>query len=323
METYITDDNLFNYGGLLNIKDECKTYPIGDNWESALISIASFPSHFKIYTIQMEGQYIAFFSNTNPKRLKKDDNIWSDRYIRIAIFIENLKELHEFGYITGVKLVTEYDYKLKEYNDFLKMGYSPNKNDDIEIKTDNKIIANAKIPKPNLDEYLTNMYGKFDEDERNECIEDYKRDFSDYVLIDESIKLTNKGINKFKEIIQQVKIPKRFQEEINPLLKIDYHETAVREIAILIENMLKEFHNVNLYGENLIEFHIRKCVEANDGIFSAGLKLYLSHLKIHNQFIRNYYMHNKTKFSKENHLATIYKQSLLFNFMEQAFKKML
>ena len=320
---YLIEENIFNYQGLYNFKDSMKTFPLGTGIEASLNTIASFPWHKKLFKIEMEGQLLAYFSNVNPKGVKYD--IWGDWYNRVALFVDDLQELHENKYITGVRMITQYEQDLIKYNDLLKKGFSANEKDMIEyafiIRDGNKETLTKE--KPILDNYLRAEYGDFLPEERDEVKEEYFEELSKLVYIEKYIQLTPLGQQKYREYIAYNEFPERLKPIVLDLLSIGRYETAVRDVAVEIEDMIKKTHKTDLFGLNLIDFHINECIKANDGNFNAGIKVYKSELIINNKYIRNKYTHQRVKASQETHKAILYRQAYLFSLIDMALKKIL
>src|SRR5690606_16443372 len=84
------------------------------------------------------------------------------------------------------------------------------------------------------------------------------------VVIPKSIKLTEKGLNKLHEINQEIVFNTEIENHIKPFLEIGKLDTVIRETSLLLETKIKQFHNKeNLYGFNLISFHIQQVIKAN------------------------------------------------------------
>lgn len=320
---YLVEENIFNYQGLFSFKDTMKTYPLGDGVEASLYAIAAFPKYSKLYKIEMYGQNLAFFINKNP--IHVEDDVWNDRYNRIAIFVDNLQELHENGFINGVSMITKFEEDQIKYNNYLKQGLKPNENGEIEYAY-NLIGGKKHILKkkrPLLDEYLIAEYGLFEEHEREEIKEEYFENLSDLVSIRSYIQLTEAGWSKYFEYANYIEFPKRISNITTPLLKIGQYETAVREVAVEIEDMIKKFHNTKKYGRKLIDYHINQCIRCNDDNYNAGIKVYATELKMNNDFVRNKYVHERVSADKNTHKALLIRQAYLFSLIEIAFKKIL
>ena len=117
-------------------------------------------------------------------------------------------------------------------------------------------------------------------------------DYRDHVVIPDSISLTKEGILELAVLSEGIEYSEEIKSLTSPLLKLRRLDTAIREASLLIETSIKKFHNVDLYGQKLIEFHIKDVVSNNDNFYSAAIKCYRGELRTIFKFIRNDFAHN-------------------------------
>lgn len=324
MKNYLDKNNLFEYQGVYNISDNVPIFPTGEGWEISLFSLANYPKKTKLYEIETVGVIVTFLTNKKIESFQVD--IWNEKNLHTAIYVNDLIELSKLEYIYGLNPITEFKYDLNRFNEMLKQGFKINNNGDIKtyVNFHNGETREHIIIKPKIEKYVSDYLGEdWNENYRKEQINEYEFENKHFVEILDSIEITDKGYAKYLELSQQFEIPLRLKTLIEPLIKIEYYDTAIREVSVLFEDMIKKFHNSNLIGWRLIDYHINKCIEANGNNKNAGIKVYRQELRTANSFIRNEFMHNRIYINKENFNAILFRQCNLFGLMEQAFTKLL
>jgi hypothetical protein len=313
------DQDLFQYGGIWGISDECSIFPIGKGWEIALRTIASYPSGTKLYELE---EVIGLKMLINKPRNRIQGNPYDEKFLHCAIWCEDILALAERGFIKGAVPATEFEWELRRFQILINQGLSTNENGDIVCYLGDE-KKKTIIPRPKLENYIEEYSDEaLSDEDRAELIEEYNR-FKPFVFIPFALELSEKGRKYILENSQVFEIPQRIEQRIRPLIEISYYDTAIREVAILFEAMLKKFHKSTLFGEELIEFHIDKCISANQNQYAAGIKIYRQELRKVNRFIRNEYLHNLKEVDQTEFYSILYKQCSLFKLMEQAFKKLL
>jgi len=313
------DQDLFQYGGIWGIRDDSSIFPIGQGWEIALRTIASYPAGTKLYELE---EVIGLKMLINKPKNKIQGDPYHEKFLHCAIWCEDILALVERDFIKGAVPATEFEWQLNKFNSMLNFGFSTNENGDIKCYLGEEKREQI-IPKPKIEDYIADYAeeGLTDED-RAELIDDYSR-YKPFLLIPIALELSEKGRRYILENSQVFEIPQRIEKRIGPLIEISYYDTAIREVAILFESMLKKFHRSTLFGEELIELHISMCISANENQYSAGIKIYRQELRKVNRFIRNEYLHNLKEVDQGEFYSILYKQCSLFKLMEQAFKKLL
>jgi len=324
MEHFLDNESLFEYGGISHLSDQAPAFPLGEGWQIALRSLVNYPIGTELYVIETCGAEYTLLTNTNPKNYKGD--IWDEKLLHTALFVEDLIELQQKGYVEGVKPITEFQYMLNKFNSLLKAGCTLDENGDLLFYTGTpeKGIHKHTLERPKIEKYASDYLSEeWDEIYREELIAKYKDSEKKYIEIPDSFNVTEQGKQEFIKMAKKLWIPTRIESRIKPLIDLNLFDTAVRETAILCEDILKKFHKTHSFGEKLIELHIKKCIEANAGMYNAGIKVYRQELRLMNIFTRNPFMHNIFDISRENYDAILYRQCELFRLMEQAFKKIL
>lgn len=333
MEIYTID--LFNYQGLFNIVDDAAIFPVGSGWTFALMNMSNYPFGTIFYEIATEGVICSFASITSSdERLNSNEN----RYYDIAFFPKDLIELHKRGFISGLIPMTEYDREINTYQRLLFLGCPSDDNGTLNLYTGDNRLENKtlKIPKPNLREWLNENFWLEDFDEINDVdLEKYYESaiqnitdsefefYFKFIKYPEGVKLTLEGIEEIIKISVEIEVPERIEVLVRPLINIGYFESAVREVAIMFEDMIKKFHQSDKYGQRLIEYHIQHCIKVNKENYNAGIKVYRNELITLNKYIRNPHMHSSTGLKKDTYQVILYRQCYVFSLMSQAFEKLL
>ncbi len=323
MKDYL-ENNLFEYEGIRNISDTCPIFPYGEGWLTALRTIANFPFGTDLYEID-ELIGLKIFIARNPSNVKGD--LFHEVHLHSAIWNEDLIELHNRGFITGTNLVTGYEWSLNKHNKMLESGYKEDANGDLRVSLVNPVSNThfeTRIEKPRIEKFVSDFFAEdWDEQYRDEMIADYINNSEKYVLISKALRITDSGLKEILNSSQNIyDLPHIIIDRIEPLIKIKYYDTAIREVAIIFEHSLKEFHSVkDLIGEQLIDFHIKACIAANNNNYNAGIKLYRQELRTINRFIRNEYMHWLKEINESQFNAILHRQSRLALFIKQAITK--
>ncbi|MDX9925510.1 MAG: hypothetical protein RBS48_12170, partial [Ignavibacteriaceae bacterium] len=297
---------------------------LGEGVDIALRSIANYPFDTKLYEIETIGTIMTFLSNFKQEKGDKTD-IWDKKILHTAIFVEDLIELQKNGLIDGIIPISEFKYEMNKFNSMKESGFKTNSQGDLEFYLNLPDIGLQKHthPKPILENYVSDYLGEpWNEKYRSELIEEYEAGNKPFIEIDNFIRLTEKGYLKIEEIAKKYEIKSQIKELVEPLITIRYFDTVVREVAVFLESNLRKFHNIDKFGEALIEFHINECIKANKNNYNAGLKVYRQELRTMNRFVRNEFMHNKLIISEDNLRFILMRQSDALDMMEQAFEKM-
>jgi len=269
--------------GFLNYEDgfevlhaDWPNYPLGHGWEIALKTIGNFPEDTFFYEID-DIDYCKLFVSTEPTG-KKD--ILSGEFLHIASWHEDLIALKNMNLIEGVYTEDDLEYQTFEFERFKKM--CAESATIIEDQEGNfRIDSGSFFKRPDL-KSIENEIDSYD----------LKRAW----LPNKRFKLNNRGIECLKNLVKPV-FHIDVNQKITPLLQINYYDTAVRELALMIEYKLKSIHfntipQAESFGLRLINYHIKFHVENSNGFYSALLKVYNSELKTAFKYVRNEFMHN-------------------------------
>lgn len=324
-------DDMFNYGGWVNISAETPIFPLGVGWKAALINLSTFPKHFKFYEIETVGSILSFASTNKLK----NQNIPADYNYHIAFDVADLIELSKKGLVEGLRSIGEIEYTFNQYQGLVKR-YGLDNNGLLNCYFNNPTTGEKEqlsIKPPDLPLLLEGLsldYHKeeietWSKEKLHKYIQELADENEDYfsVTYSSGFNLSKKGIMELEKICEYFEIPEPIQKIINPLIKIEYLDTAIREVAIYFEHLIKSIHKTKKFGQELIDLHIFKCIQINNGEFIAGLKVYRQLLLNHNSFIRNYYIHSRQRIELNTYKSILWQQCYLYKLMQQAFIRIL
>jgi hypothetical protein len=263
------------YGGIIAIHAAWPNYPSGIGLEIALEALGAYPKGTEFYEID-DIDRCKLLITENPVNRK---DYYDNKYYHTAIWHEDLVKLKKNEFITGVIEKSEFEFKLIEFENFKKMLGS----NAIEDSEGNLIL----YFKNEAGEKQESIYNKpKPEEEEEEYID------RNCVYIHEKITLTEKGYSKLKELSQNIKLAEPISDLVEPLIKLNRYDTAIREASLFLETTLKAFHKTDLYGQNLVDYHIKDVTQNNNQNKSAAIKNYRGELRTIFKFIRNEFAHN-------------------------------
>ena len=250
-------------------------YPRGIGWKIALKALGNFPGNTMFFEID-DIDRCKLLINKNPVGLSDP---FDSKHYQIAIWHEDLIDLSRRDFISGVIEKTDYELGLYQF-ERLKESLGSHLNLDQE----GNIIFYIKDDDGNLKESIYQKPAKEDDD-----------DFEHYacVIIPKAFRLTENGLLALSDLAQKSEINKELKELTDPLIKINRLDTAIRDASLLVETRIKEFHKrPDLFGQNLVEFHIKDVIKNNNGFNWAAIKCYRGELRAIFKFIRNDFAHN-------------------------------
>ena len=96
--------------GLFEVLDaNWPEYPLGHGWEPALRSLAIFPPNIRFRQIDAIDQCFLFVATGIGPRLEPQGNLYNANWFHVAVWHEDLIELHERGLVSGMSLLTAYE----------------------------------------------------------------------------------------------------------------------------------------------------------------------------------------------------------------------
>jgi hypothetical protein len=286
------------YGGIIAIHADWPIYPTGLGWEIALKTLGNFPVGTNFYEID-DIDRCKLLLNKVPSA---ENDPFDDINFHISLWHEDLIELKQMGFIKGVEEKSDTEFKTIKFEELKnKLGSEEDDEGNIMIHFKDKagVFHSSKYPRPKT------------EDEDEPLI------YRGFAYIANSITLTSSGHRKIAELSHVIKLAEQVEELVNPLLKIDKYDTAIREASLLLESTMKKFHSSNKFGQQLVEFHIKDVVKQNDNFYSAAIKCYRGELRTIFKYIRNDFAHNFRIVSSEQCRLILSKISDVFTQFEE------
>lgn len=274
------------YGNIIAIHANWPIYPIGMGWQFALITLGYFPEGSKFFEIS-DIDKCKLLINQDPHELK---DAFDSKYYHSAVWHSDLIELKQKGFIEGIEEKSRYEFELIKFENFKKEFGEQLKIDDdgnviiyIEI---NGSLRESKYKMPTREKYCE--------------FEDEYDDIRDWAVISDYFILTPKGLNELANLSQKLNLSNELFELVDPLMKINRFDAAIRDASIFLETKIKNYyHKPNLFGQKLIEYHIKEVVRNNENVNSAAIKIYRGELRAIFKFIRNDFAHNFIVLSQE------------------------
>lgn len=284
------------YGGIIAIHADWPNYPSGIGWKNALRELGYFPKGTTFYQID-DIDRCKLLINQNPANLQNPTDY---KYYHIALWHKDLLELEELGLVDGVKGVSDYEFEVIQHEEMKRNLGELLKEDDegniiLYTKIDNGAYREVKIPKPIPDEEFEEILAD------KTCAHILGR-----------ISISEKGLEMLAEISKDCYYAERLNNLIQPFIKLGRYDTAIREASLLVETSIKEFHEVQLFGQKLIEFHINEVVKHNESNFSAAIKCYRGELRTIFKFIRNDFAHNFKVLTEEQCRVILFRINAAF-----------
>lgn len=187
----------------------------------ALESLGNYPEDSLYYLIDHIDYCSLFLVNLDPSKTKSE---YDQQHFLVAIWDDDLLELKYRGFLDGVYSENNLDYQLIDYNKFKKMqialGYDiSEQSHGLYINTNDGDLLFIEKPTKELIEIDEDSY-----------------DFKYARIPNNNISLTTEGISSLKRSSSSDNIHIIIFERIEPLININYYDTAIRE-AMLILNI--------------------------------------------------------------------------------------
>ena len=108
-----------------------------------------------------------------------------------------------------------------------------------------------------------------------------------------------------------------FAERVKPLLGIGFHDSAVREAALLLECYLRERTGTDLFGQQLVSRYIESAA-AKAGVMGAFQRHLRSELRTLFAFVRNEFAHNIVSLEPGRCHAILKRISTVYEMLDDA-----
>ena len=246
--------------GVIAIHADWPMYPEEHGAELALLWLTAFPpgTVFKLLDdidrcALMIGE-VKYSNRADP---------FDERNLHVAIWHEDLLELQERGFITGVSPVSE-----RRYED-LKRSELPQET--LYTKLSDGTFKEFSLP--SLDDY----------DNYDLCCPDFARS---------GVLVTVAGRFHIASILPEIfDDSDTLGQRIDKLLELEFYDTAVREACVGFEHFLKTWLASDKWGNTLVEEFMLRLQEKGD-LSNTLFRILRSQIRTIFKFIRNDFMHN-------------------------------
>jgi hypothetical protein len=254
-------------GTLLTIHHgDWPAYPQGDNFYTPLIQLTAFPPGTEFVVVDDMDQSFLLVADVEGKELK---DCYDERHFHIAVWHEDLREMHEREMVDGVEPVSHrrwYEEFWRRTREGLPEGATLYYEGDDGEK--------VQVPEPNFDEY--------------------DDDFIEYVICSSRrLRVTNSGRETLLTELRTNwnELREGVGERTTHLFELGYFDTSIREACVQLEDEIKKYLGSKKWGNQLAEEFIIKLRDEKK-ILESHLRTYRQELRTVFKFVRNDYMHN-------------------------------
>lgn len=267
--------------GVMVIHADWPAYPLEHGWEMAVVTLGSFPRRTSFEMVDDIDQCALLLAS----QYGRYDDPFDKRSYHCAIWHEDLIDAHEQGLVDGVRPLTRRQHE-ERYRDRLRKhlldrrGGLPEPEGDV-LDSLGEMIDGQWVPVslPPLETYDSYVDPN-----------DEPRDWLG-VVPGHGLSLTDDGWNALDAIwVKGLRIPRRAQPRIQPLIDLGMYDTALRELGVLIESRMRSLTGSMAYGIRLVDEFFQGV--ATQHLLSTSAKILRSELRSAFKFVRNEFAHN-------------------------------
>jgi hypothetical protein len=215
---------------------------------------------------------------------KKLDDAYDEKHFHVAIWYDDLRELHQREMIEGIKLVSERKWQEEHWRrvkqdvpDGETLGY---------IGDDRELIP---IEEPDFEEYGEEHGG--------------------YVISTNCrLRITYSGRGMLLAELRKkwTDLEGGVGERVAHLFGLAYYDTAIREACVQLEDEIKKYVGLDLWGNRLAEEFVSK-LRDEERILESYLRTFRQELRTVFKFIRNDFIHNLREADKAAAYAMLFR----------------
>jgi hypothetical protein len=237
-------------------------YPAGHGRNTAIKALAVFPSDVRFIQIDDIDQCLLFVATGSGSCLDPKGDLTDPKWFHVAVWRDDLNELHKQGLISGVSQITAYEAALRYYE----------RHKDLYVRFNGELRPlNLPYPQPE----------QFDEDEPTVA-----------QISAQGIAVTAAGADILVSLARSLgDLEIDIRRRAEPLLSIPLYDTAIREAGIILETRLREITASTSFGQALIEEYYKLLCSRYGGKPRSIFKILRGELRTIFKFIRNDFAH--------------------------------
>lgn len=241
-------------------------YPQGDDFYAPLIQLTAFPPGTDFILVDDMDQSFLLVADVEGRKL---EDLYDERHFHIAVWYEDLLEMHRRGMIDGIGPTSERQW-VEEYWKRMMEGIPDGAQPYYEYKG-----KRIPLPKPDFEQYK-------EED-----------GFPTHVVcVNRRLRITDSGRQTLlTELRKEWTDLRGVGKRVAHLFELGYYDTAIREACVQLEDEIKKYLGSGKWGNALAEEFIVR-VREGDSILESYLRTYRQELRTVFKFIRNDFMHN-------------------------------
>lgn len=235
-------------------------YPAGHGWQIALKSFACFPPNVLFQQIDDMDQCYLFVVLGNGPCLVPRGDLYDPKWFHVAVWHEDILQLHRMGLVHGVSVRTKYEAALDQHNRY--------KDYFVESQDGFRKIG-LPCPDPN------NFEGE-----------------SPFVELS-PITLASEADETLLPLAMALdELSSEIGDRVRPLLAIPMYDTAIREASIILESRIREITRTESYGQMLVDEYYQMLCAGSQGRATASMKVLRGELRTLFKFVRNDFAHS-------------------------------
>ncbi|MCP4611740.1 MAG: hypothetical protein GY845_23770 [Planctomycetes bacterium] len=257
-------------------------YPEGEDFRETLFHFTGFPHGTNFVEVDDGDHSILFVADVSCGRLEKP---YHHRNFHVCAWHEDLIEMHNRGFITGIEPVTENAHSCGRWNNILR----ENNTDKLFINIDGEM---REVPGPTRE--------PDNEDEPRNWI----------LLQDKHVSVTTTGFDFIvNEIIAaDIDFTASLSPVVSKLMNDGLYDTAVREACVTLEHAIKGKLESNKWGERLTDEFL-EYLRDKEKVLESEIRTYSQELRTVFKLVRNVFMHNLNLIDREMAIILLFRIS--------------
>jgi hypothetical protein len=268
-------------------------YPGDRSWELSLLRLGDFPAGNEFRCISVIDQCALFVTAIDPKQ----QDLFGDKHMHVAVRLEELLEMDERGLVNGVLMETE----MSPAQVHAKRSLGP----DLWAET----LVGANIYTKLADGQIVPIDLPHDEEwsEEDKALALMSPRNPELVGMYEGtvISLTPAARPEVERLAREaLHIPSSLQERITVHLNAGFFDSAIRDLGAALETRMRVVTGTKQYGKRLIDRYIQELAAGQEDL-PARLKSLHQELRAIFQYIRNEFAHKLVELEPSSGYAFI------------------